>query len=150
MSAWAEVASRKGRLFFKSYSKSGRALVFNGWVQAAEEPADDAAVGHLTRAALAESEPDVPWPDFRSGTTPEMRRLLDTVGVKTYGQYQGGAKQVSIELDDRKPGLMITPSRNEGRRGGFVALEDQAVTLSRDIDDAKLGAAVRAALAASE
>jgi hypothetical protein len=142
----AAVDARGGRLIVSSRCESGRSLVQGDWIEAADEPVEDGRLGTLVRSALAASH-SVPWPDFRTGPTPERQRLLELAKVKSEAQYMRGTRHVKVTADDTRPGLAIMPYHNGGRREGFNEMLDQEARIGADADDAAIGAAVRRALA---
>jgi hypothetical protein len=144
----AAVDARDGRLFVSSWCESGRSFVQGDWIEAVDEPVEDGRLGTLVRSALAASH-SVPWPDFRAGPTPERQRLLKLAKVKSEAQYMRGTRHVEVTAGDTRPGLVITPYHNGGRREGFTEMLDQEAWISADADDAAIGAAVRRALASA-
>jgi hypothetical protein len=145
MAGWAVVDLRRNNLYVCSYSRAGLSNVINGWVQTAPGSVPDSTVGQLARAALSVSREDAPFPDFRNDPIPELRKLLDLAGAKSYGQYVRGTRSVRVALDDIEPGFVITPFRNQGR-DGFTPMTEQRSNLAASTDDADLGIAIRAAL----
>jgi hypothetical protein len=145
MPGWAVVGARKGRLYVMSWSAMRHGSVMNGWVQATDEDVRDAVLGELVRCALARSTTNAPMPSFRSPESP-INALLAAAGVMSYNAYAARAREVCIDLDDKVPGLVITPTRNGGPREGWTRLEELAIRLDREVSDEQLGQSVRKAV----
>jgi hypothetical protein len=124
-----------------------RGRVANGWVRAVDADVPDADLGRLVRQGLAESKTNVPMPNFRA-MDPSTDPLLVAAGVKTYVGYARSAREVGVDLDDKVPGLRLTPTLNSAREG-WVSLDEFTLSLDQRASDDQLGAGVRTALALS-
>jgi hypothetical protein len=84
-------------------------------------------------------------PNFRSPESP-TNRLLSAVGVKSYNGYMLGAREVCVDLDDKAPGFVVTPTRNGGAREGWVRLYELSLRFDREVVGDELGQHIRHAL----
>jgi hypothetical protein len=146
MSGWAIVDRRGRKIFVTSYSQATRSTIINGWIEVVDRSLNDAALGKVVRAALAQSQRGVPFPDFGKGDTPELRKLLDVAGVRSYSAYVRGVRSVRVALDDEEPGFVIIPFKNEGAQGGFIPLMNETMRADAAVEDGSLGEVVRVAL----
>lgn len=146
MTRLAAVDLRRGR--YVSYASSltvDGLWVANGHHELLDGAAGDEELGGAAARALAASRTGVPAPDLRNGPSP-LAPVLASVGVRSLGSYLKGTRQVQVEQDG--PGVVVTPTDNQGRTEGFVEAPDLAIRLT-DPTPAELGAAVRDALARS-
>lgn len=145
MTAWAVVDLRRGALFVLSHSSPRRGRFFNGWFRKLDESVPDDELGRVVRMALAESKTGVPQPNLR--VEPEEWKLhRQAAGVRTYGQYMKGTREVGVVLDDSPLGLRLTPRHNGGARDGWISKDEDAISLDHDSSDSDLGRSIRAAL----
>jgi hypothetical protein len=145
------VVDVRGRLIFVSCgwtTANGTGLQGDS-IEVADEPVEDQALGVLVRLALANSQTNVAFPNFRNGPTPERLKLLKLAGAKTESQYARGVRKVRVGMDDDASDISMTPYRNGGGRPGFAEILDQVISVPSTTEDGELGAAVRRALAAA-
>lgn len=117
---------------------------------------DDAALGAAAREALVASRfiaPDHPdWDRVGAYSTREKDRELSKrfkarAGVRSETALYKGVGGVNLTLQDGV--ILVEPDRYEGR-GGFGAIKGvQPTELPETVSDAKLGAAIRAAIEVS-
>lgn len=141
MSDLVSVDQRGGECFVASFSKTVPGFwVMNGWLRRLDEAASDEAIGAAVTDGLDASEADVepPGRDAKPAAP-----LLEMVGLRSYGAYMRGTRQVGISREGHV--VTVEPKRNEGSRGGFTPLPDRAEVMDAPSGQ-ELGRAVREAL----
>ncbi len=103
-------------------------------------------LGDAVVAALHASN-RAPLPDRDLRVDPPDREFLAWLGLRSYGQYMRKVRDVGVLafFDDQIGEVELTPSRNEGSRGGFTPLSDERRTVMFESPD-QLGRAVQEAM----
>ena len=105
---------------------------------------DAAAIGKDLQGCLAASRAGVPHPtDFKDVSKP----LFALAGVKSATAFSTNAKSVLVEQDE-DGAIKLYPTRNGGRREGYIPLMDKIITITDGEGD--LGQRVIEALERSE
>ncbi|PZS32325.1 MAG: hypothetical protein DLM61_07055 [Pseudonocardiales bacterium] len=89
-------------------------------------------LGQVIRDALSQSQQGVPTPP-RDADSP-ARPLLDLLGLPDYASYMKGARSVEVYAEGigTDESIEVTPKRNEGARGGFTTIDEQAKVFPYD------------------
>jgi hypothetical protein len=85
-------------------------------------------LGQAVVEALARSKQGVETPPRDAKLS---QPLLDLVGVRDYAAYMKGTRSIDVDAAETPDGqqMKITPTRNEGARGGFTPIAGKAVTI---------------------
>lgn len=88
-----------------------------------------------------------PLPDRNLRTDPPDREFLAWLGLRSFGQYMRGVRNVSVRafFTDEIGEVSFTPSRNGGPRGGFTPMVEEQFSVAFK-DPAQLGRAVQEAM----
>ena len=139
---------RDGEFIVQSSSKTKAGFwITNGFLERLPESVTDEGLGDCILRAAAASAIGVENPEPRQ-PLPSLTKLLDEVGVKSYGRYMVGTKAVRAQiLDD---GIVrVTPYRNGGSKEGFRPIDDAAEDLTSPPAET-VAKAVRAAFQRAE
>lgn len=141
----ASIYLRKGAIFIRTVSRTEHGL---GMVDgppatlAVGSPPGD--VGEAVLASLARSR-SVPHPTSWEGLNDDP--MLREANVKTWSAFSRSASVVEVRLDAE---FVLTPTRNEGARGGFAHLNEKALHLPATASAEELGRAVEQAFTRCE
>lgn len=102
------------------------------------------ALGNAIHAALAASSIGIAHPTSWSDLN---AALLEASGVESWSVFGKSAKCVNVDAAEC---ISVEPTRNEGSRGGFVALEERIERVPLGGGDADLGNSVKRALDVAE
>jgi hypothetical protein len=112
---------RGARLIIGSYSRTTAGFyIANDWVETLQGDAAAESVGEAIIRALAQSEADVPVPDWRTSTV--GRSKLDAAGVRGWPTFHKGLREVNVRRDEA--GYLLTPMHNKGGQGPERGLYD--------------------------
>ncbi|WP_428267755.1 hypothetical protein [Haliangium sp.] len=133
----AQIYLRKGKLLVGTLSRTEFGVwVVDGPYSTMAMPCESEVVGTSVIAAIERSR-NVPHP---RDPTEKMALILSAAGVKSWGTFVKGAKEVLVDLDGAQ--YIITPTSNQGARGGFTPLIEKKVRISSAVSPAQLGEAV--------
>ena len=113
----------------------------NGWLRSLPAGTTDASLGETVLAALGESRDGTPHVT-RDEINQRLAGLLRATGTRSYTAYAKGVRSVGVLLDDHQ--IVLSPTKNEGARGGFSFLDEEMV-VAADAGPRALGEAVRVA-----
>jgi hypothetical protein len=144
----AVVYERGGTLYLRSCSETTQGVrIEDGPCATIAGSAPEDEVARAVLAALAGSRSNVPHPD-RNSWSHVTAPLLKAAGVKTFAAFAKSARTLSVNQQlDR---ITLTPTRNEGKKAGFVFIPDKALTVDSTVSEGELGGAVREGLARYE
>lgn len=138
----ADISLRGNRLIVSTNWNCREIFTLGDWIEVVEEPACEDALGHLVRAALAESHDSAIYPD------PDLSRrygvLLKAANAHSAHQFVRTAYRVGVIWDDTGIRMIIEPFESDGQR--FYGIQGQSVEVHCAVADAALGNAVRNAL----
>ena len=139
---------RDGRVFVQPYSKTFEgASIADGLPAVIASMADAQVLGSSIVAALHASNRR-PLPNRNLRVDPPDRELLEWLGLRTYGQYMRGVRTLRVRASYDNTDIAevtITPSCNEGPRGGFTPILEERRTVTYETPE-QLGRAVQEAM----
>lgn len=139
---------RAGRVFVQPYTQTLEgASIADGLPTVIASIEDAEVLGAAVVHALGVSNRR-PLPPRDLRVDPPGREFLEWLGLRSYVQYAKGVRTVSVRAtySDRIGEVVLTPERNEGRRGGFTPIVEDRSTLSFESPE-QLGRAVQEAMA---
>jgi hypothetical protein len=123
----ADVGLRNGEYIVSSYSQTDDGFwIADGTPTRLPDSASAGELGQAIRNALEQSRQNVPTPPRDADTA---KPLLDMLGLPDYATYAKGTRSVSVRATTSSDGgesIKVTPERNEGARGGFTPIQNQA------------------------
>jgi hypothetical protein len=138
---------RDGRVFVHPYSLTQSGFrIMDGLPDVVESLENAEILGEALVAALHASNRRS-LPDRNLRTDPPDREFLAWLGLRSYGQYMRKVRDVSVLafFDDHIGEVELTPSRNEGPRGGFTPMIEERFSVAFE-NPAQLGRAVQEAM----
>lgn len=137
---FATVYDRDGRLYVHSSSQTTAGLwIRNDAPVLVPSKENVGEIGRSVRQCLEASRQGVPHPTV---WTNMFKPVLKAAKVRSYRAFMTSARCLGVSVAEGV--VTLTPTRNEGSRGGFAYLPDAAkITLG---SDETLGAAVLEAL----
>ena len=141
------ILSRNGTVFIGTCAK----LVSGPYVVTQDvlvDMADHSGIAAAIHNALENYSTDAEPPPRHKGPSPRVKFLCEAAGVKSWSAFMKGAKAVSLKLTS--DGYVLQLSKNDGARGGFTPISEGKTVLPLSSTDEELGAAVVAALNASQ
>jgi hypothetical protein len=120
--------------------------IMDGLPDVVESLEDAEVLGEALVAALYASNRRS-LPDRNLRTDPPDREFLAWLGVRSYGQYMSRVRDVGVLafFDDQIGEVELTPSRNEGSRGGFTPILEERFSITFESAE-QLGRAVQEAM----
>lgn len=108
---------------------------------------DDAEMLGQTVVGALHASNRRPLPDRDLRNDPPDREFMAWLGLRSFGQYMRGVRNVSVRVffDDQIGEVSLTPSRNEGPRGGFTPMTEERFSIMYE-NPAQLGRAVQEAM----
>lgn len=149
MSGSVEVYQRDdGRIYVVSHSRVvGGPSVVNGWCKVIAGSASDDDLGGLVVEGLDVGDRDMPEVS-KEDLKRLLRPLFKLAGVKSFTAFAAGTKSVGVERD-LAGSYTVIPTENRGRRGGFMYVTENQVTLPPKPGAEEIARAVRRGLSFS-
>ena len=140
-------AQRDGRVFVQPMSFTANGFMISDGLPEVVDGIDDAEVlGVVVTAALHTSNRrPLPARDLRND--PPDREFLAWLGVRSWSQYKRGVRSLGVlaMFDDEIAEVSLTPSRNDGPRGGFTPISEERFSITFESPE-QLGRAVQDAM----
>jgi hypothetical protein len=108
---------------------------------------DDAEMLGRTVVGALHASNRRPLPDRNLRNDPPDREFLAWLGLRSFAQYMRGVRNVSVRafFDDEIGEVSLSPSRNEGPRGGFTPILEECFSVAFESTE-HLGRAVQEAM----